>query len=348
MSASARRRFPLAALPQQRSIKHGRRRVALLSCQFGVSRKFAAFAMDGDGPMKLHVWEGDYGLVSMSVPCVQVILYAKIANVPVEVVPRTNPYVLLASDLPVFKHKRTNLSKPEEIFNHFRRLNYGADYMLTKKECSSAHAYSHMVVRNLKPVLEFVLWANVKNFEELTRVWYSRAMYLPFNIIYTTRRRKRSLSMMEALYPCDDNLIVMEKYLMKQIGDTLTTVSNHIGQGEYFFGSFPSSIDALIYSHLAPLIKIPFPSKEIPNLVKSFTNLVRYVRNIDQKYFPEVSPEVRYLKKEEDLKKLSEDEFHTSVKTKLLTFSFVFLAMFSYAASNNIIDMYKVRHFFTG
>lgn len=306
--------------------------------------------MESDNLIKLYAWESDYGLISMNIDCIQTILYAKIANAPIDVISKCNPYASLSIDYPILSFNKKVLYKVEDIFNYFRRENYGADYMLTKKECSLSHAYVHMIVRNLKPVLEFVLWGNNRNYEELTRVWYSRAMYLPFNYIYVGRCHKRALNMMTVLYPCDnDNLDVIENHLIRQTSDTLNIVSNHIGSNEYFFGTFPSSIDALLYSYLAPLIKIPFPSQEIPNIVKSYPNLVRYVNRIDQKFFNALSKDVKYLKKEEEYKKMSnENEFHTSLKTKIFTFTFVFVAMFGYAASNNIIDMYKVRQFFTG
>lgn len=304
--------------------------------------------MESGFSMNLFVWEGDYGLISLNYNCIQTILYAKIANVPLDISYRTNPYFSFAFDYPVLKHKKVVLTKVEDIFDYFRRENYGADYMLTKKECSLSHAYTHMVTRNLKPVLDFVYWANNRNYEELTRIWYSRAMYMPFNYVYINGPRKRALNLLEVQFPSDYNLELIEKEYCKQITTTLTNISNHLGKHNYFFGDFPSSIDALLYSYLAPLIKIPFPCQEIPIIVKSFQNIVQYVNRIDQKYFPDLNTEVRYLKKEEESKKCSEEDFHTSVKTKILTFTFVCVAMFGYAASNNIIDMYKIRQFFTG
>ena len=69
----------------------------------------------------------------------------------------------------------------------------------------------------------------------------------------------------------------------------LTLLSNRLGDSKYFFGNQPTSLDAIVYSYLAPLLKTPFPNSTLQNHLKACTNLVTFVARISQKYYPNIS-----------------------------------------------------------
>jgi len=55
---------------------------------------------------------------------------------------------------------------------------------------------------------------------------------------------------------------------------------------EFFFGQSPSSLDAVVFAHLAPLLKAPLPSAALQNHLKACPNLTRFVSRILQRFFP--------------------------------------------------------------
>lgn len=67
----------------------------------------------------------------------------------------------------------------------------------------------------------------------------------------------------------------------------LTCLSNRLGESNFFFGDYPSSLDAAVYGCLAPLLKAPFPSNVLQNHLKASTNLVKFIVRISQRYFPQ-------------------------------------------------------------
>ena len=69
----------------------------------------------------------------------------------------------------------------------------------------------------------------------------------------------------------------------------LTLLSNRLGESKYFFGNQATSLDAIIYSYLAPLLRAPFPNPTLQNHLKACNNLVSFVIRISQKYFPAIS-----------------------------------------------------------
>lgn len=69
----------------------------------------------------------------------------------------------------------------------------------------------------------------------------------------------------------------------------LKTLSDRLGESEYFFGNRPSSFDAIVFAYLAPLVKVPFPNATLSNHVKGIANLTRFVARINQKNFRHVT-----------------------------------------------------------
>ncbi|GAB2198430.1 glutathione S-transferase C-terminal domain-containing protein [Sessilibacter sp. MAH4] len=75
-----------------------------------------------------------------------------------------------------------------------------------------------------------------------------------------------------------------EAELILMCDDMLKSLSDLLGNSDYFFNNQPSSFDAIAYAHLAELIEVdlngPFNQK-----ARSYDNLVRYCKNIHDRYF---------------------------------------------------------------
>lgn len=63
-------------------------------------------------------------------------------------------------------------------------------------------------------------------------------------------------------------------------------MSIRLGDSEFLFGAHPTSLDAVLYAYLAPLLKAPFPNCILQNHLKACNNLHKYVIRISQRYFP--------------------------------------------------------------
>ena len=48
----------------------------------------------------------------------------------------------------------------------------------------------------------------------------------------------------------------------------------------------PTSLDAVVFSHLAPLLKAPLPSAQLQQHLKACDNLCSFCSRIVQRYFP--------------------------------------------------------------
>ena len=80
----------------------------------------------------------------------------------------------------------------------------------------------------------------------------------------------------------------------RQAEECLSLLATKLGDKDFFFGQFPSSLDAVVFAHLAPLLKAPLPSAALQNHLKACTNLSRFVGRILQRYFPKEIQGIRY------------------------------------------------------
>lgn len=80
---------------------------------------------------------------------------------------------------------------------------------------------------------------------------------------------------------------VLETLLLKEAQRCLTSLSERLGTEEFFFGKSPTSFDALVFSYLAPVLKVPFPNSiHLINHLNACDNLTAFVTRILKKYFP--------------------------------------------------------------
>ncbi|NXP52806.1 MTX1 protein, partial [Heliornis fulica] len=68
--------------------------------------------------------------------------------------------------------------------------------------------------------------------------------------------------------------------------ECLTLLSQRLGSQKFFFGDSPASLDAFVFSRLAPLLKAKLPNGKLQQHLKSLQNLCNYCTSILSLYFP--------------------------------------------------------------
>ncbi|XP_017776009.1 PREDICTED: metaxin-1 [Nicrophorus vespilloides] len=291
--------------------------------------------------MEVIAWNGDYGLVSICPDCIRLITYLKFAKVPAEIHYKRNPYWFSESRFPIFRTGRYALTQYSSIVEQLRFMRYSLDFGLSCKNCSETLALMCQCTKMLEPLLEYTLWLDRSNFEQLTRPWYTKVMPFLLNVLYIKRRQSKARDLLEVHFPNTEDLTTLQGYVRNMAVDAFSMLSTRLGKNDYFYGSSPSSLDCMVYAYLAPLAKIPFPSKEIQDLLKTYPTLLKYVSRIDEAYFSGLRDDHVYLKIE--AKDKQQDESSSApMKTKLLALTFVALALLGYAVSNNLVSIPKI------
>ncbi|NXJ99831.1 MTX1 protein, partial [Corythaixoides concolor] len=74
--------------------------------------------------------------------------------------------------------------------------------------------------------------------------------------------------------------------LYRDARECLTLLSQRLGSQKFFFGDSPASLDAFVFSRLAPLLKAKLPNGKLQQHLKSLQNLCNHCTSILSLYFP--------------------------------------------------------------
>ncbi|EEZ98680.1 metaxin-1 [Tribolium castaneum] len=266
-----------------------------------------------DKPASLYVIEGDYGLVSLDVGCIESIFYARLKKLPVEIKLQNGVKSCALYSAPSLRCGNVTVTQFPKIHQHWKSLHGDLDHSLSAKDSSETLALINLVTMKLNPVLEFLYWVDQRNNEEFISRWFMSALPFPFNYSYTKRKKSEALQLIETLYPLDSDMEVVKEFVTKTATTCLSTLSTRLGKAKFFYGDCPMTVDVVVYAHLAPLVKLPFPTNDIPALLSMWPNLTEFVKRIDAKYFPDVKREVKYLQTESNNRQSDDDVSYLSV-----------------------------------
>lgn len=186
-------------------------------------------------------------------------------------------------------------------------------------------------------------WLDQKNFTGLIRPWYAKAVPFPLNFYYPSKYEKQARAMMTSLFPNEEAITVIESKVYSEAQKCMTLLSTRLGDADYFFGAQPTSLDALIYSYLAPLLKAPLPNPALQNHLKACTNLVKFVSRISQRYFESDYQQYEKIKSKEhnekQLRSDSDDEFPHKRRNQILAGIFATFTMVTYAFVTGLVEV---------
>ncbi|XP_028984406.1 metaxin-1-like isoform X4 [Betta splendens] len=240
-------------------------------------------------PDELFCWEGDWGLPSISVDCLVVLAYAQFAGAPLKLRKISNPWRSPSGFLPALRtNGKETLSRPSDIIIHLRKQKYNADFDLSAKEGADSLAFISLMEEKLMPALIYAFWIEPKNYVDVTRCWYAAHMPFPLNFFLPGRMQRQQLEKLRLLRG-DEGLEAgedLEKELYRDAAECMNLLSQRLGSQKFFFGDSPSSLDAYVFGHLAPILKSKLPNGKLQQHLKSLDNLTNFCTNILLLYFP--------------------------------------------------------------
>ncbi|XP_010131272.1 PREDICTED: metaxin-1, partial [Buceros rhinoceros silvestris] len=132
-------------------------------------------------------------------------------------------------------------------------------------------------------------WVDAKNYVEHTRKWYAETIPFPLNFFLPNCMHKQHLERLQLMWGDDgymEDEEKLEKELYRDARECLTLLSQRLGSQKFFFGDSPASLDAFVFSRLAPLLKAKLPNGKLQQHLKSLQNLCTYCPSILSLYFP--------------------------------------------------------------
>ncbi|MPC35234.1 Metaxin-1 [Portunus trituberculatus] len=277
--------------------------------------------------MELIVWDGEarFGLPSMDLKSLQMMAYIKFSGAPVTIIKSSNPFRSPTGRLPVFKCADGAFSDFNQVATFLRKQNFSCDYELSPKQCSEVVAYEQLLLEK---------WVEPKSYYDVIHKWYFSSMPFPHKLWYPRKYHQGYCDLINSMFDDPDDNQLVETELHKQAQECLTMLSNRLGDREYFFGRSPSTLDAVIFSYLALLLKVDLKVPVLQNHIKACPNLSRYVSKTIQRFFP--SEAHRSTDSRDSPPK---DDVPNKGRNLLLSGLVAFSAMFGYAIAAGLVQV---------
>nr|CAD7461091.1 unnamed protein product [Timema tahoe] len=230
--------------------------------------------------MKLEVYKGRWGLPSFDVHCLQILAYAKFSEAPLQV------YVIeefgnsTTGKFPYFSDEDRSFTDSTKIISYLKTLKFNTDLNLSVKQRIQLKAYTQLIKEELHPGLLYSWWLDDINYNKVTWESYSSNLSWPRKLYYPWSYKRDVQRLLKNKYGSH-----AERSLASAM-KCLNTLSIHLGAQKFFLGGSPTSLDAVVFAHLAPLLKAPLPSAALQMQLKKCINLVKFVERVIKEYFP--------------------------------------------------------------
>ncbi|KAI6223727.1 Outer mitochondrial membrane transport complex protein domain containing protein [Aphelenchoides fujianensis] len=231
--------------------------------------------------MTLYVFPPFFDLPSLEPVSLQFLAVSRFVASDIRVVPLANPSHSPTGRLPCYVDEDVRISDFDEFVDHLRGAHREIvlDYELTQEQRSLCVAYSSLIREKLVPALEHLLWVDEYNYGSLTRCMYTNTMNFPNYLFFLNARRNAAIRLVEELEKTP-------KDLLKDATNVLNLLSAKLDESKYIHGNKPSSLDALLFGFLAPLLKLPLANDRLQLQLASLPNLCIFLENIASIYLP--------------------------------------------------------------
>lgn len=244
--------------------------------------------------MCLELWKSDLLLPSVDAKCLQFMLCARICAAPIQMQASFAPWNSPTGNYPVFRIRNPDGSTKETItdFKQFRQFlqrevpKCAIDGHLDNEQLGILSAYESSIELNLLPAYLYTLWVDEYNASSLTGSWFGQQMLFPYSLYYVHKQKSQAKGFIRDLFGSLMSEKSVEILVTKKALQCINQLSAKLGDKKYFFGNKPSSLDALVFGYLAPLLRLPLPNDTLQQHIKNCPNLVRFVESISNIYLP--------------------------------------------------------------
>jgi len=177
---------------------------------------------------------------------------------------------------------------------------------------------------------------------------------------YNLTSKQESVKLIESIYSQYSefgeigNDTIVETSVYKAAQECMTLLSNRLADNHFMFGRSASSLDAVMYGYLAPLLKAPLPNNSLQNYLNNCGNLVKFVVRISQNYFPKVvkSYDEQQLNKNKQSQQQhsggdsnatddADEVWPNQTRNKVIAGAVAATAMMGYAYTSGLVDVVR-------
>ncbi|CAG8502104.1 4958_t:CDS:2 [Acaulospora morrowiae] len=221
----------------------------------------------------LYVWGRHWGLASIDPSCLIIISYLQLLEYDEwGLIECDNPNLSPTGELPVLKDGLEWIAGVHNIIRHLKKKDLDADESLSAKQKSESLAFTSFVEENVYDALLFSWYVNSKNYTETIRPLYVKLLAFPICYVVPTQLRDAAKSRLEkygvVTMGGSGFLVDKEQKMQKVVRESYNVLLRKIGDKEYFFDR-PSTIDVVVYGHLALHLYANLQNSDLSEILKT-------------------------------------------------------------------------------
>jgi len=155
---------------------------------------------------------------------------------------------------------------------------------LTGEQLADMKAYFNLTEMVLSNAELYITWADKETRTEISRPRYGSPFPWPLNHILAYRKQFEVKNHLKAVGWFNKTL----DQVYEDVHVGLQALSERLNSQDFFFGTFPTELDAVVFGHLYSILTTPLVDNKLAEMVQSHDNLTRFCRMIDNLYFKEM------------------------------------------------------------
>eukprot|EP00877_Chromochloris_zofingiensis_P010751 jgi/Chrzof1/592/Cz01g21160.t1 len=238
----------------------------------------------------LHEWPPHSGLPTLTPACLQAEAYLRFSRTEFCIETHTSASASPAGVLPALEQaseiapsqQPDDLAAAQAIIEHLKQHDLNIDTSLTAAQRADAMAFANLIHGKLDPATQYTTWCETRGFKEFRKAAYSSQPFPLSWIVPWTQQRGMAKQL--------QNIDGFQAY--QDAVETLAAIANRLraSTGPFFFGNAPSSVDALLFGHLAFYRHSPIAAPILREKVGGQRVLCEFVDTVMREYFSREMP----------------------------------------------------------
>lgn len=155
---------------------------------------------------------------------------------------------------------------------------------LSGDQLADMKAYLNLTEMVLTNAELYITWADKETRAEISRPRYGSPYPWPLNHILGFRKQFEVKNHLKAVGWFNKTL----DQVYEDVHVGLQALSERLNSQDFFFGTFPTELDAVVFGHLYSILTTPLVDNKLAEMVQSHDNLTRFCRMVDNLYFKEL------------------------------------------------------------
>ncbi|XP_063226355.1 metaxin-2 [Bacillus rossius redtenbacheri] len=230
-------------------------------------------------------YEVEQVLLPDNANCLAVQAYLKMCGLNFQVEQRKNAeYMSPSGRVPFLKCGAYLVSDLDPIitFVNMKEITLVGD--LNNAEKADMRAYISLVCNVLGNAELYVCWKDEATYKELTRQRYGSVHPWPLNIYLPFHKRKEILKRLASLGWKNKS----RDEVFAEVENCCKSLSDRLGDREFFFGSKPTELDAVVFGHVFTILTTPLLNNRFAAVVRGYDNLVELCKRVEKDFFERI------------------------------------------------------------